>query len=138
MKKFLFISIISLLLVLAACGPKDVNSSGNTSETTSKEKVSKEAAVLTITDMAGRTVDFAKKPERIITLTNSDLGIVYALGGSVVGRQTMDASGVEPSAALKATEVGNTHDLNLEKNCIAYSGCDYRKLRAEFERCASA
>lgn len=116
MKKILIISLFSLLLVLmAACGPKEIGSSGNTSEKTSKQKVSEEAAVLTITDMAGRTVNFAKKPERIITLTNSDMGIVYALGGSVIGRQTMDASGVEPSAALKATEVGNTHDLNLEK-----------------------
>lgn len=79
------------------------------------KKVAKEDVVLSLTDMAGRTVQFTKKPERIITLTNSDMGIVYALGGSVVGRQTMDASGVEPSAALKATEVGNTHDLNLEK-----------------------
>ncbi|MBC1475674.1 ABC transporter substrate-binding protein [Listeria grandensis] len=116
MKKFLFISILSLLLVImAACGPKDVTSSGSDSETSSKQKVSNQATVLTVKDMAGRTVKFAKKPERIITLTNSDMGIVYALGGTVIGRQTMDASGVEPSAALKATEVGNTHDLNLEK-----------------------
>ncbi|EUJ44622.1 ABC transporter substrate-binding protein [Listeria riparia] len=116
MKKIIFISIISLLLVLVtACGPKDVTSSNTTNETSNKQKVAKEDVVLSLTDMAGRTVQFTKKPERIITLTNSDMGIVYALGGSVVGRQTMDASGVEPSAALKATEVGNTHDLNLEK-----------------------
>ncbi|MBC1560006.1 ABC transporter substrate-binding protein [Listeria booriae] len=116
MKKIIFISMMSLLLVLVtACGPKDVASSNTTNETSNKQKVAKEDAVLSLTDMAGRTVHFTKKPERIITLTNSDMGIVYALGGSVVGRQTMDASGVEPSTALKATEVGNTHDLNLEK-----------------------
>lgn len=70
---------------MAACGPKEIGSSGNTSEKTSKQKVSEEAAVLTITDMAGRTVHFAKKPERIITLTNSDMGIVYALGARLSG-----------------------------------------------------
>lgn len=42
------------------------------------------------------------------------MNIIYALGGTVVGRQTTDASGV-PDGAKKATEVGNTHDLNLEK-----------------------
>lgn len=43
------------------------------------------------------------------------MNIVYALGGKVVGRQTQDASGVDPKEAESATQVGNTHDLNLEK-----------------------
>ncbi len=110
MKKAYFGLVFIAILFLAACSgaPESVEK-----EASSGEKAEK--AVLTIHDMAGRTVTFDKLPKRIITLTNSDMNIVYALGGKVVGRQTQDASGVKPEEAKSATEVGNTHDLNLEK-----------------------
>ncbi|WP_163654902.1 ABC transporter substrate-binding protein [Listeria sp. PSOL-1] len=111
MKKVTMISIFTVfLLLLSAC----------TAEKASELPVKKTSepkgkAVLTIKDMAGREVAFAKRPERVVALTNSDMNIIYALGGKVVGRQTQDASGVYPEEAKKAAEVGNTHNLNLEK-----------------------
>lgn len=118
MKKITILMLsITAALLLASCGNDTTTDMNN--ETTKTEN--KSQAALTITDMAGRDVSFDKKPERIIALTNADMNIIYALGGTVVGRQTTDASGV-PDGAKKATEVGNTHDLNLEK--IASLGAD--------------
>ncbi|HAA4668543.1 TPA_asm: ABC transporter substrate-binding protein [Listeria monocytogenes] len=118
MKKITILTLsITAALLLASCGNDTATDTNN--ETTKTEN--KSQAALTITDMAGRDVSFDKKPERIIALTNADMNIIYALGGTVVGRQTTDASGV-PDGAKKATEVGNTHDLNLEK--IASLGAD--------------
>lgn len=101
-----FIAIVAL----SACSQPTNSAEKKISNETKTGKT-----VLQIKDMAGRTVRFEKKPQRIITLTNSDMNIVYALGGKVVGRQTQDASGVDPKEAESATQVGNTHDLNLEK-----------------------
>ncbi|MHC5279103.1 ABC transporter substrate-binding protein [Listeria kieliensis] len=110
MKKAYLGVIFIVVLLLAACG-----ASGETTKKASDEKQASKKAVLTIKDMAGRTVAFEKKPKRIVALTNSDMNILYALGTTVVGRQTQDASGVEADALKKVAEVGNTHDLNLEK-----------------------
>lgn len=59
------------------------------------------------------TVTLKKKPSRIVTLSTADTEIVYALGGSVVGRPT--ASGpVYPPQAASAVEVGTAHGINFE------------------------
>lgn len=118
MKKFNIVVLsITTALLLASCG----NDTTTTSKSETVEKEKRTQAVLELTDMSGREVSFDKNPERIIALTNADMNIIYALGGTVVGRQTTDASGV-PDGAKSATEVGNTHDLNLEK--IASLGAD--------------
>ncbi|PZG31522.1 iron-hydroxamate ABC transporter substrate-binding protein [Listeria ivanovii] len=118
MKKFNIVVLsITTALLLASCG----NDTTTTSKSETVEKEKRTQAVLELTDMSGREVSFDKNPERIIALTNADMNIIYALGGKVVGRQTTDASGV-PDGAKSVTEVGNTHDLNLEK--IASLGAD--------------
>ncbi|WP_434967984.1 ABC transporter substrate-binding protein [Listeria ilorinensis] len=114
MKKGYFSLFIALILILlTACGSNEADNSSN--KQAAGQQVETQKAALTLTDMAGREVSFEEKPERIVALTNSDMNIIYALGGTVVGRQTQDASGVDPKEAESATEVGNTHDLNLEK-----------------------
>lgn len=102
------------IVILGACGEAKTNSKQSTESSANKKEVAQKS-ILTLTDMAGREIEFDTPPKRIVALTNSDLNIIYALGGKVVGRQTQDASGVHPKAAIKATEVGNTHDINLEK-----------------------
>jgi len=67
----------------------------------------------TITTSTG-PVTLTKKPSRIVTLSTSDTEIVYALGGSVVGRPTSTGT-VYPPEAASAVEVGTAHGINFEK-----------------------
>lgn len=60
------------------------------------------------------TVTLTKKPSRIVTLSSSDTEIIYALGGTVVGRPTATGS-VYPPEAASAVEVGTAHGINFEK-----------------------
>jgi ABC-type Fe3+-hydroxamate transport system, periplasmic component len=67
----------------------------------------------TITTSTG-PVTLTKKPSRIVTLSTSDTEIVYALGGSVVGRPTSTGT-VYPPEAASAVEVGTAHGISFEK-----------------------
>ncbi|WP_420843755.1 ABC transporter substrate-binding protein [Listeria costaricensis] len=113
-KGYLGLLTAFILIFLTACGSNS-NEADSSSNKKADPQATSEKAALTLTDMAGREVSFKEQPKRIVALTNSDMNIIYALGGTVVGRQTQDASGVDPKEAESATEVGNTHDLNLEK-----------------------
>ncbi|OXM17038.1 ABC transporter substrate-binding protein [Paenibacillus herberti] len=55
-----------------------------------------------------------KRPQRIVTLSSSDTEMIYALGGTVVGRPTAMGK-VNPPAAASAVEVGSTHGVLFEK-----------------------
>ncbi|WP_186438376.1 ABC transporter substrate-binding protein [Cohnella terricola] len=55
-----------------------------------------------------------KPPQRIVTLSSSDTEIIYALGGSVVGRPTAIGN-VYPEAAKSVPEVGSAHGILFEK-----------------------
>lgn len=54
-----------------------------------------------------------KKPKRIVTLSSSDTEMIYALGGTVVGRPTA-LGPVIPAAASSAPEVGSSHGIEFE------------------------
>ena len=66
-----------------------------------------------VQDALGRDVDVTLTPQRVVVLSASVLDIVYALGGSVVGRPT--TSGTIPEQAKAVTEVGTSADINIEK-----------------------
>ncbi|MFC4809645.1 ABC transporter substrate-binding protein [Paenibacillus sp. GCM10023250] len=68
---------------------------------------------LTVTTSSG-PVTLKKKPSRIATLTSSDTEIIYALGGSVVGRPTA-LGAVNPPQAASVPEIGSTHGILFEK-----------------------
>ncbi|NBC70041.1 ABC transporter substrate-binding protein [Paenibacillus sacheonensis] len=70
-------------------------------------------STLTVTTSTG-PFTLKKKPSRIVTLTSSDTEIIYALGGTVVGRPTA-LGPVIPSAAASAPEVGSAHGIEFEQ-----------------------
>lgn len=96
----------------------------NTKPTSSNEKIVEEKTVklaedlnqypLTIVDLADREVTFESMPERIVTVVPSDMEIIYALGGEVVGRPLSSSGIVRPEQAATLPEVGYPLGVNFE------------------------
>ena len=64
-----------------------------------------------VTDMLGRTVTIAAPPKRVVALSPTAAELVYAVGGTIVGR----ASSVKfPDAAVEASEVGTAYQPSVE------------------------
>ena len=100
MKSLAFALLAALTLVLTACGAP-------TAEQPSK------GSYATITDDNGRTVNFDKKPERIVVTSASFLEPLYAVGGTVVGRP--DSKSKIPEAAKNVTSIGRVYQIDAEK-----------------------
>ncbi|NOU94529.1 ABC transporter substrate-binding protein [Paenibacillus sp. LMG 31456] len=122
MKKSLFILMAISLIGLTACGQTASNSSANTASniTNSTQDPSSSKAV-TLTDFANRKVTFNTVPQKIVALSNGEMDIIYALGGTLVGRPTATGP-VSIQEAKNVEQVGSTHGLDLEK--VAYLSPD--------------
>ncbi|WP_042170736.1 ABC transporter substrate-binding protein [Paenibacillus gorillae] len=72
------------------------------------------AAAVSIKDFAGRNVAFSQVPQHIIALSNGEMDIIYALGGTLVGRPS--TNGPSPvKEAQDVTQIGSTHEVDLER-----------------------
>ena len=87
-------------LLLSACGAPAAEQSS-------------QGSYATITDDNGRTVNFDKKPERIVVTSASFLEPLYAVGGEVVGRP--DSKSKIPEAAKSVTNIGRVYQIDAEK-----------------------
>lgn len=85
-----------------------------------------DTSLLTVTDLAGRTVSFAAYPKRIISLAPSNTEILFALGAgqNIVGRTKYCDF---PAEALSITNIGDLGNpdrelvLSLNPDCIVAS-----------------
>jgi iron complex transport system substrate-binding protein len=115
MKSYVLWSSAALLLAVTGC-------SNGTPATDHKSTVAPASASsgptsgasIKVTDFSKRTLEFQGVPQHIIALSNGDLDIVYALGGTAVGRPNSNAPSVVP-AAEQVQQVGSTHEVDLEK-----------------------
>lgn len=89
-------------LVFAGCGGKEASA-----------PVANEKAYLSITDAAGRKVVLEKKPERVVALSPSFLGMIDSVGGKIIGR-TMSKNGQIPESMKSVPEVGMVYNINME------------------------
>ena len=92
--------LTALSLVLTACGAPAAEQSA-------------QGSYATITDDNGRTVNFDKKPERIVVTSASFLEPLYAVGGTVVGRP--ESKSKIPPEAKDVARIGRVYQIDAEK-----------------------
>lgn len=110
MKSSLLWSSAVLLLAVTGCS----SSVSTNAVTPSANAATTQNTAITITDFSKRQINFAQSPQRIVALSNGDMDIVYALGGTVVGRPNSNGPAVV-SAAEQVEQIGSTHEVDLEK-----------------------
>ena len=89
-------------LALAGCGGS-----------ADKKAVDTGKAYLSLKDAAGRQVVLAKKPERVVSLSPSYLGMIEAVGGKIVGRASSKV-GTIPESMKSVPEIGFVFNINME------------------------
>ncbi len=103
-RKVASILACGLMLFAAGCGNSDTKQATNTNTS---------AAYLTVEDMAGRKVILNAKPQRVVALAPSHLGLIEAVGGTIVGRATSKV-GTIPESMKAVPEVGMVYSINME------------------------
>ncbi|MEC0183898.1 ABC transporter substrate-binding protein [Paenibacillus peoriae] len=115
MKSYVLWSSAALLLAVTGCSsgaPTADHKPTNASVSTTSSRASD--AAIQVTDFSKRTLAFQGVPQHIVALSNGDLDIIYALGGTAVGRPNSNGPSVVP-AAENVQQVGSTHEVDLEK-----------------------
>lgn len=93
--------------VSAACG-----SSGDTATPTARATRTPIADGITLTDFLGREVTVPRNPGKVVALSPTTVELVYAVGGTVVGRAS---SADYPPEAQSVPDVGTSYQPNIEK-----------------------
>lgn len=107
LKKLICLLMCSAMLLAAGCG-----GSGE-----KKEASPASGAYLQLTDAAGRQVALEKKPERVVSLSPSYLGMIEAVGGRIVGRAASRVGSI-PDSMKDVPEIGFVYNINME-NLVA-------------------
>lgn len=95
--------LLATALVSLGCGGKEASAPASNSG----------SAYLALTDAAGRKVVLPGKPERVVALSPSFLGMINAVDGRIVGR-TMSKNAVIPEGMKAVPEVGMVYNVNME------------------------
>ncbi|MFD0590910.1 ABC transporter substrate-binding protein [Paenibacillus sp. GCM10027627] len=103
------LSVPLLAAMTAGCGT-------DASSFQASDKGGTESAVV-ITDFADREVTLHDLPKRIVALGNGEVDIVYALGGTLVGRPE-DNAGLITEGVKDVPVVGSAHTVNLEEIAV--------------------
>lgn len=114
MKKFKFLLVGALALLLAACGEESKQSETDSS----KDKVEMEQQVesgeaVTFIDDLGNKLEFEATPRSVATLNPGMMDILLALGANVTGRPTITTEMKEDVKAIQ--EIGNPHEPSFEQ-----------------------
>ncbi len=104
MKKiFMALLLLLQLVTLSGCGSQNA-----------KKAPVDDKAFLIVTDDANRNVVLKNKPERVVSLSPSFLGMIDAVGGKVIGRASSKV-GIIPESMKDAQEVGFTYNIDVER-----------------------
>ena len=106
-RKFLVSTLCVLAILAAGCTPKNA--------ATTVQKTTGGSQYLTLTDDAGRKVELAKKPVRVVSLSNSFLSFVDIVNGDLVGVVSAKAAKAKiPAKFAKLPSVGEVYNVNNE------------------------
>ncbi|MXO79035.1 ABC transporter substrate-binding protein, partial [Paenibacillus sp. OT2-17] len=98
MKSYVLWSSAALLLAVTGCSNGASTADHKpTSASVSATSGTTSSAVIQVTDFSKRTLAFQKVPQHIIALSNGDLDIIYALGGTAVGRPNSNGPAIVPA-----------------------------------------
>jgi iron complex transport system substrate-binding protein len=106
-RDFLVGTLCALVLIVAGCTPKNAATTGNAPKGNGN--------YLTLTDDAGRKVELAKKPVRVVSLSNSYLSFIDVVNGNLVGVVSAKAAKAKiPEKFAKLPSVGEVYNINNE------------------------
>jgi iron complex transport system substrate-binding protein len=106
------LALLATAVSIATCGGDDDSSKSTPAGGASATAGGSTAAYpVEVTDLLGRKVQIKAKPNTVVALSPTAVELVYAAGGTVVGRS---ASVDFPEAAKAAKEVGTAYQPNLE------------------------
>ncbi len=105
--------MLSLLLIVAACGNDNANKENKETDQNETQSESEENSGISLTDLQGNKVELEAAPERIVSLTAGDLNTLYDLGETAVGRPVIRGNMREEIEEIP--EVGTSNDVNVEK-----------------------
>ena len=117
----LLAALLATLFLAAACGDDDDDDddSGTTTPTATEEAspsatetaASSDGGTIEVTDLLGRTVEVPLNPQAVVALSPTAIEYVYAVGGSVIGR---NSSADYPAGVEEATDVGLAYTPSVE------------------------
>jgi iron complex transport system substrate-binding protein len=100
-------TVFCLALALLGCTPQNAATTGKASSGT--------GTYLSFKDDAGRQVTLSKKPERVVSLSNSNLSFVDVVKGDLVGVVSAKAAKSQiPAKFAKLPSVGEVYNVNSE------------------------
>ncbi|WP_311079935.1 ABC transporter substrate-binding protein [Paenibacillus polymyxa] len=115
MKSYVLWSSAALLLAVTGCSNGASTADHKpTSASVSATSGTTSGTSIQVIDFSKRTLAFQKVPQHIVALSNGDLDIIYALGGTAVGRPNSNGPAVV-AGAENVQQVGSTHEVDLEK-----------------------
>jgi iron complex transport system substrate-binding protein len=116
----LLVGAVALGLVVTACGGDDSTSKTTPATTAAASPSAATTAVATqaattypvkVTDLLGRQVEIKAKPKSVVALSPTAVELVYAAGGTVIGRTDTVSF---PEAAKQAKSVGSAYQPSME------------------------
>lgn len=111
-------ALVAWVALAAACGggaeppaPTQATPAAKAAATRTPSPAPSGPYPVTVTDMLARQVTITSRPQRIVAISPTAVELIYAVGGTVVGRS---ATAVFPAEAQAAPDVGSAYQPNTE------------------------